>query len=349
MPKVPYEAIRPVLGFLHASRLGRLAAPFFRGAGVIFTLHHVRPEFERGFAPNRLLEVTPTFLEAVIRHVRVRGYDLVTLDEAADRLERGGPRFAAFTLDDGYRDNIEYALPVFRRHQCPFTVFCVPAFLDGRGELWWVGLEEAIRRLDAVPDIGGDEGVMLPTRDDAEKRAAFAQIYRRLRQSCNAGMRAMVQRLCEHAGFALTDLCRPLCLTWDELADAAREPLMSIGAHTMTHPFLAKLPIDEAREELAQSRTILSQRLGRRVDHLAYPVGDRSAAGPRDFGLCAEAGFRTGVTTRPGLLFRDHAAHLHALPRVSLNGEFQDLRFVDELLNGAPFALLNRLKRVNVD
>ncbi|MFN8830712.1 MAG: polysaccharide deacetylase family protein [Labrys sp. (in: a-proteobacteria)] len=349
MPKLPYETIRPVLGLLHATGIGRLAAPAFRGAGVIFTLHHVRPEIPRGFAPNRLLEVTPDFLDAVIGRVVERGYDLVTLDEAADRLERGGRRFVAFTLDDGYRDNVEHALPVFRRHNCPFTLFCVPDFLDGRGELWWLGLEEAVRRCDAVPDVGGEPGAMLPTRDDAEKTAAFARIYGHLRRSSNAEMFDDVRRLCAHAGFALTDLCAPLCLRWDELAQAAREPLLSVGAHTMSHPFLAKLPIDGARAEIVRSRQALEDRLGKPVTSFAYPVGDRSAAGLREFALCVEAGFRIGVTTRPGLLHREHADYPHALPRVSLNGEFQDLRFVDELLNGLPFALLNRFRRVNVD
>ena len=64
--------------------------------------------------------------------------------------------------------------------------------------------------------------------------------------------------------------------------------------------------------------------------------------------MAAQAGYETAVTTRPGLLFPEHADHLLALPRVSLNGLWQDLRYLDVLLSGAPFRLWNRGRRVNV-
>ncbi len=57
--------------------------------------------------------------------------------------------------------------------------------------------------------------------------------------------------------------------------------------------------------------------------HFAYPIGKRRAAGPREFELAAQGGFTTAVTTRPGMLFAPHAAHRHALPRLSLNGRYQ--------------------------
>jgi peptidoglycan/xylan/chitin deacetylase (PgdA/CDA1 family) len=58
-------------------------------------------------------------------------------------------------------------------------------------------------------------------------------------------------------------------------------------------------------------------------------------------------GFKTAVTTRPGVLYPEHREYLTALPRVSLNGQFQALRFIDVFLSGAPFALWNRFKRVD--
>ena len=54
------------------------------------------------------------------------------------------------------------------------------------------------------------------------------------------------------------------------------------------------------------------------------------------------------MTTRPGLIHAGHAAHLHALPRVSVNGLWQDLRHLEVLLSGAAFALWNRGRTLNV-
>ena len=80
---------------------------------------------------------------------------------------------------------------------------------------------------------------------------------------------------------------------------------------------------------------------------LRYPVGDRTSAGPREFRIAAELGFKTAVTTRPGVLFPEHGEHLTALPRISLNGEYQQLRYGRVLLSGAATALWNGFRRVD--
>jgi len=61
----------------------------------------------------------------------------------------------------------------------------------------------------------------------------------------------------------------------------------------------------------------------------------------------AELGFASGTTTRPGVLFPEHGEHMTALPRISVNGDFQRFRHLDVLLSGAPTAVLNRFKRVD--
>jgi peptidoglycan/xylan/chitin deacetylase (PgdA/CDA1 family) len=95
------------------------------------------------------------------------------------------------------------------------------------------------------------------------------------------------------------------------------------------------------------SAATIEAALGRRPAHFSYPVGDRTSAGPREFRIAAEVGFKTAVTTRPGVLFPEHAAHLTALPRISLNGEYQQRRYARVLLSGAATALWNGFRRVD--
>jgi peptidoglycan/xylan/chitin deacetylase (PgdA/CDA1 family) len=106
---------------------------------------------------------------------------------------------------------------------------------------------------------------------------------------------------------------------------------------------------DEAfvRRELSESRARIEQAIGRPAHHLAYPVGDPTSAGPREFAIARELGFVSAVTTRPGMIFPEHAVHPTALPRLSVNGNYQSLDMLDILLSGAPFALWNRGRRVN--
>jgi hypothetical protein len=62
--------------------------------------------------------------------------------------------------------------------------------------------------------------------------------------------------------------------------------------------------------------------------------------------MARELGFETAVTTRPGVLYAGQEAHPTALPRLSVNGNWQDARDLEALLSGAPFALWNLGRRV---
>ncbi len=81
--------------------------------------------------------------------------------------------------------------------------------------------------------------------------------------------------------------------------------------------------------------------------HLAYPYGDKIAAGPREFALARSIGFKTAVTTRPGMIFPESADHLTALQRVSLNGNYQQARILPVLTSGAATAVWNGFRRID--
>jgi peptidoglycan/xylan/chitin deacetylase (PgdA/CDA1 family) len=314
-------------------------------------LHHIRPGGGQceGFAPNSGLEITPEFLDAVIERTKARGYELISLTDAVQRLRKGEcPErpFACFTIDDGYRDNRDHALPVFRKHNCPFTIFIAPAITDGVCELWWRGLEEVIAGASRLVVNQDPIAMDLVTQSDSQKQAAFNELYWPVRSLPEHEQRAWIRAFCESQGVDLESLCRAEAMTWDEVREIASDPLCTIGAHTIHHFAVAKLPAEEVVAEAVQSADRVEKEIGTRPKLFAYPYGDETSAGPRDFELIAKAGFDAAVTTRKGLIFPAHRDHMTALPRVSLNGGYQKLRYVDVLLSGAAFALWNGFKRV---
>ncbi len=335
---------RTALDAVWTSRLHRLLGPLTRGSGIVFTLHHVRPDDGRAFAPNRLLEITPDYLETVIHVLREQDYDLVTLDEAVARLgQKGARRFASFTFDDGYRDVRDHALPVLRRHGAPATLFVTTSFADGTGDLWWLTLERALAAADSLTFKG--ESFDTST---AKKYAAWDRMYWMLRALPEDEMRAEIARLAGQAGADASDAARELCMTWGELREVAKDPLVAIGNHTISHYMLAKHPEAVARAEIAETQARISRELGVTPRHIAYPVGDPTSAGPREFRIARDEGLH-GWTTRLGLLFPEHAAHTSALPRVSLNGHYQQRKYAELFVSGLPFAINNRFRRLNVD
>ena len=134
-------------------------------------------------------------------------------------------------------------------------------------------------------------------------------------------------------------------MDWEDLAKLAADPLVTIGAHTRRHFALAKLTLPEARDEIVHSLQRIERELGKPCRHLSYPYGDERSAGEREFQLASELAIRTAVTTRKGLIQRRHASAPTALPRVSLNGDYQHPRYVKVFLNGAPFAFATRKQR----
>jgi peptidoglycan/xylan/chitin deacetylase (PgdA/CDA1 family) len=313
-------------------------------------LHHVRPWTGDGFMPNRGLEITPDYLETVILTLRDCGFEIVGLDAAIHRLQMpsDGPcrPFAVLTFDDGYRDNIEFALPILRRHAAPFTLFVTTGFADRTARLWWVELETVVRRLAEVSVTIGGERLVYPANDDAQKSAAAEDIYWRLRAEPEDVPLQIVAALAAAAGVDGRAIVADQCMDWDELAAIAADPLCTIGSHTLTHSRLASCTASRVRDELAESRKILATRLGVPVRHLAYPFGDAASAGPREFALAADAGYASAVTTRPGMLYPQHDRHLTALPRLSVNGAWQSRKALEMLLSGAPFLVWNRGRRV---
>ena len=346
-----YDLYRLVLRGCHVTGFHRAFHARTAGLGTILTLHHVRPYAARAFCPNRILEITPAFLDAALTFIKAKGYDIVPLDDVPARLRAARPAvpFVAITLDDGYLDTIEHALPVFRRHKAPFTAFVTTGFADATATLWWLDLEMAIAALPEITVELDEFSFKASTRTDGEKTTAFAELYRLLRAGDEFVLRKVVADLAGKAEIDPLTTVRSLCMSWDELRGLAEEPLASIGAHTLTHPMLAKHNVNVANHEIADSRNIIANELGIEVNHFAYPVGDPASAGQREFEMAKKDGFLTAVTTRPGMLFKEHAKHLHALPRLSLNGLFQSEAELEVLLSGLPFALLNHGRRLNVD
>lgn len=342
--RVKHRLIGAGLGLIAGTAADRWLGPLVRGQGAILMFHHVRPARRELFQPNRLLEITPEHLDLTLTLVKRLGYAIVPLDEVPARLARGDGRFVALTFDDGYRDNVEHALPVLRRHGAPWTLFVTTDYADGEGRLWWLELEEAVRALSEIP-LGGRT---LPSRTLPEKESAFATAYPELRAGPEARLRDTVARWCDLARLDRQALVRGLCLGWDELRALSAEKGLALGAHTLSHPMLAKHEEASARREIAESGRVIAARLGRPVRHFAYPVGDPSSAGAREFRLAQEAGYATAVTTRPGHVFPAHAGHLLALPRVSVNGLHQTEAALRALLSGVPFLLWNRGRRLNV-
>lgn len=334
-----YSAIRAGLEAVALSP-SRSLWPDAAGRGLIFTLHHVRPQSE-AFSPNALLSVTPEFLDAAIRTSLAEGLTPVALEDLARRMaEEPARRFVCFTLDDGFRDNAEHAAPVFRRHGAPYTIFLTQGFVERTRTLWWETAEALVTRNRSVRfDFGeGVETLVLDTA--AQKQAAYLRFAGFAASADEDEAVARIDRAAREHGIDPDALAESLTMSAAEVRRLAQDPLARFGAHTVGHVNLKRVPRKRLEHEIAASVDAVERFTDRRPQTFAFPYGFEAAAGEREFKAAKDAGLAIAVTTRPGVIRDESFERPTALPRVSLNGLFQKTRYVRALISGVPFKLM---------
>lgn len=311
------------------------------GRGVIFTLHHVRPQHDLAHDPNGHLSITPEFLDASIRQMLRFGYRPVRLDEIPELLARDQPddRFFVFTLDDGYRDNARYAAPVFRRHGVPYTIFLTKGFVERTRSIWWETAAALTREADSFTfDYGRGEEVTR-SASGSQKKNAFDRLSRFMDTLYEDEAVARVDAAAAAVGVDPMAIVEFETMDADDVRALARDPLVDFGAHTVTHCDMARVSPERLQAEIADSVVAVEGWTGKRPTSFAYPYGSRSAFGAREERAVLDQGLKLAVTTRPGVLKPESLARPAALKRVSLNGYYQQARYVRALVSGIPFRL----------
>ncbi len=92
--------------------------------------------------------------------------------------------------------------------------------------------------------------------------------------------------------------CQTPLMSWSQIKEISRHGI-EIASHTISHPRLTRVPLDEARRELLHSRLELEEKLGVAATSFAYPYGDHNALAQS---LAAEAGYRLACSIRRGNL-----------------------------------------------
>ena len=336
----------------HVSRvLGAFARPFYGGIGCILCLHRVLPEELRStFPDNRALEITPENLRAILAWVKKRRLEPIALDAVPERLASpGGRKFIAFTFDDGYRDNLVHALPIFREFGMPFAVNVTTGFIDGSEPAWWYALEKVLGILETISGKDGGRDFSYTLDTPAVRHAALETLGRVVRGLGPGRRTEFIHDLCTATGVDAWRTTRNMMMTREELRLLAADDLVTIGAHTAAHYSLNRLSEDEARQEMLRAKSDLETLLARPVNHFAYPFGGRNAVGAREFQLAKECGFITAVTTRSANLFPQHAAHLDCLPRLGVSGNYPAVARLRKLESGLVTALEGKGRRVVVE
>lgn len=330
--------------------LSLFTRPVYGGLGSILMFHRITPQPPPRVPGQSRLEVTPTQLEEIIRFFQRCDYDFISPDELPTRLlaPKHRKKFVLLTFDDGYLDNLTHAYPVFLCHKIPFTIYVATSFPEGSAVLWWYLLDDLILAHEQLSFDLPEGRLELDCSSTELKSAASRSLRSRIKYAPPDHFQALVNAIFVPYDLDISAKTRKLALNWDQILELDRDPLVTIGSHSMHHFPLQVLAEQEAHKEISQSKAILEARLGHEVGHFAYPFGERREAGLRDFALVRQSGYQTAVTTRFANLFPQHANHLECLPRFDapkLSAPAQ----MQLAVNGLLQLRRNRFRRVVLD
>lgn len=157
------------------------------------------------------------------------------------------------------------------------------------------GVIEAVRRAPAgIYDLSSLGLGTYSLDGDASRRGAIDAILARIKYRPLRERGALVEELAAEMRATLPNdlMMRPTQIK--RLHDEG----MEIGGHTVSHPILAVLDSEQARDEIVDGKRCLEEITGAPVVLFAYPNGKPGRDyGARDVELVREAGFTAAVST----------------------------------------------------
>jgi len=262
-----------------------------------------------------------------------RCYEPLSMRRLSECLQSGEPfppNSVAITVDDGYREFLRVAFPVFAEHGIPVTVFLVSDFLDRKTWLWPDLLKYAFARTKRIranfdcPD-GSSFSALLDSpllRVQGARKAIEAA-----KRFANNDRLLFMCSLSEHLGVRIPqempEEFQPL--SWDEVRSLARDGV-EFGAHTKTHPILSKISDDrELRDEIAGSKRRIEEEINAPILYFGYPNGRPADISDAALAAVRGANFATAVTAESGLIPKGTDRFL--LRRIGVSPEIPEYDF----------------------
>lgn len=231
-----------------------------------------------------------------------RPVSLAELVRDAGPEEEGAPPRFAVTFDDGFRNNLETALPVLRDLAIPATFYLTGRFVQENRMSWADRVDFA-----AAHYAGGD--VAIPELDIATHLDEVAS-----RRALMEAVRAAVKRrggadpdraadlvqdalLGERVWSSMEEIDRKLSPA--DVVELAGDPLVTVGGHSQTHGILSNLSDEDLRADIEENLDFLSRLLNREIVDFSYPEGFDGSYDDRAIALLKA----NGVTCAPSAIY----------------------------------------------
>ncbi|MEJ6121142.1 polysaccharide deacetylase family protein [Vibrio sp. 2-Bac 85] len=240
-------------------------------------------------------------------------YQFITIEQCVDMLEGKVPNIKnalLITFDDGYRNNIDYALPICNEFGIKPVLFVATGHLDSTLPFWFDRLDYALQQ--NMGELISFEYQGNKYCFDATSLPALKASYQKFRDDCkyaftddidmNQLFNALSEMLESRSGKALRDICVEDdwsgIVSWEQLKDAVKLNLLDVGSHTVDHWRLDSLSEAQIIVQLQQSKVRIEDELSTQCHYFCYPNGNYNK---QAISLVKNSGYKAAFSTDVGL------------------------------------------------
>jgi peptidoglycan/xylan/chitin deacetylase (PgdA/CDA1 family) len=257
-------------------------------------------------------------------------YRVASLEEACSELCSGvkSEPGVVITFDDGYRSAYNVAFPILQQYRLPATIYLTVDSVETGQVAWYdrVFLAMAVAPSGELQlELQGPWRFQLNSPED-RLRAAL-EVVAFLRTLPNCVRCECCARLENRIGLPQNALSSRV-LTWEEI-HTMHSAGITFGSHTLSHPVVSQLAPLELEHELGASKCLLEKKLGIPVLDFAFPFGKASDCSPAALEMLSRCGYRSAVTTVPGV--NTPQANLFELRRIQVGVDGSMARFAFDL------------------
>jgi peptidoglycan/xylan/chitin deacetylase (PgdA/CDA1 family) len=311
---------------LERSGLGAVARrrPLWRG--VLLLNHHRVGDGTRWSTGRDVWSATAEQLDDQLSFLS-RHFDLVGPEQIEDVLRDPRARAVGVTFDDGYRECYDIAYPILRRYGLSALFFLTTGFLDGIRTAWWDEITWMVGRSErAVLPADGWLRAPVPLSGPS-REASIASLLANYKTLSGQRAEDFLDYLAEATASGRRDpaTAQSEWLTWDMVREMCRGG-MSMGAHTVNHPVLARQSLEAQRSEIAGSLERIAEETGKRPVSFSYPDGTRGSFDDTARALLEHGGVRFGFSNYGGIA-QPGSWDPYDIPRISLGHQMTRHRF----------------------
>jgi peptidoglycan/xylan/chitin deacetylase (PgdA/CDA1 family) len=292
-----------------------------KNKAVILMYHRVTKDEQN-------IAVTKDNFELQMKYIKKK-MNPVTLMDIVEWIKNGKPippKAIAITFDDGYEDNYTNAYPILKTLSIPATIFLTTGYIETSKIFWWDKVREIIKKTNKKvinmkefqrftnKNINSLKNIKLIK---AQGRTSAIRIITEYLKTIDYNKLSEATKfLQEILDVSNKDIEIPPMLTWEQINEMSGNGI-DFGAHTVTHPNLTKISIEEVEKEIHQSKRTIEERLNTQVNNFAYPYGLKEFYNKKIEGIAKSLGFNSICTGEPGVVTGN--SDVSSLKRVSMS------------------------------